>query len=347
MKFRLIFSACLPAIFAATALAVPAPLTTYSLPAVSSVGFSTSATFGSDGKLYAYDGLNVFRENAVNGSDFTKISTSDAPVDGSDAGPIRFTADGSTIVVGTGAGGMDFSGNSNGKFLTLPAGGGAFTALGGTVSNQFSFVALPATSSVSGASNKLAVNSASADFSTSSVSYYDRTSLAGSSATPVITNIPGASTDVAFDNAGHFYVGVGFGASAGQVRRFNLSDLDNAFTTSTPLDFTTSGTVLNNTSNNTGSGFFLDDGFLFVGNGSDGFITISPTGDVTSYDVGATNAAIAFNAADDQFAVLDPNFVSGITTANIFNVSDFVPEPATMSVIFLAISLGALRRQRA
>ena len=100
-----------------------------------------------------------------------------------DAGPIAFAQNGSTIVVGTGFGGVDFA--SANKFLTLPAAGGTFTPLSTVIPGHFAFTPLPASSTVAGAANKLALNQG--DFTSSSVSYFDITS--GSNVS-VVSGIP-------------------------------------------------------------------------------------------------------------------------------------------------------------
>jgi hypothetical protein len=322
------------------------PVATFGLPAPSSISFATSATYGSDGLLYAYDGKNVFKQAAVNGSNFTKISTADAAVAGSDAGPMTFTQNGSTIVVATGSGGQDFSGNSSGKFLTLPTAGGTFTPLSTVVPGQFAFTPLPASSTVAGAGNKLAMNQG--DFSSSNVSYFDVTS--GSNA-PVVAGIPGASSELAFGPDGKLYVGVGFDGDTdgagpdtdhrGEIRSFTIGALDGAFNTSTPLAFS-SGTLLNAANNNGGNGFFVSQaGYLFAGAGSEGgLITISPTGDVMSFNLGLSFPTFRYNATNDQFAAVA---FDGSTT--VFNASSFVPEAGVATMFAFALGAGSLLRR--
>jgi hypothetical protein len=321
------------------------PAATFNLPAPSSISSSTSATYGSDGLLYTYDGKNVLKQDAVNGNSFTKISTVDAPIAGSDAGPITFTQNGSTIVVGTGFGGADFS--SAGKFLTLPAAGGTFTPLGTAIPGQFAFAPLPASSTVAGAGNKLAMDQG--DFTSSSVSYFDITS--GSNVS-VVSGIPGASSELAFGPDGKLYVGVGFDGDSdgpggpdtdhrGEIRSFTSGALDGAFNTSTPIPFS-SGTLLNAASNNGGNGFFISQaGYLFAGAGSEGgFITISPTGDVTSYNLGLSFPTLRYNPTNDQFAAFT---FDGATS--VFNASSFVPEPGVATTFVFAFGAASLRRR--
>jgi hypothetical protein len=337
-------AALLAASAAASVASAATPVATFSLPAPSSIAFGTSAIYGSDGLLYAYDGKNVFKQGAVNGSSFAKISTADAAVTGSDAGPVTFTQNGSTIVVGTGSGGTDFS--SAGKFLTLPAAGGTFTPLSAVIPGQFAFTPLPASSTVVGAGNKLAMNQG--DFASSSVSYFDITS--GSNVS-VISSIPGASSELAFGPGGNLYVGVGFdgdndGAGPdtdhrGEIRSFTIGALDGAFNSATPIPFS-SGTLLNAASNNGGNGFFVSQaGYLFAGAGSEGgLITISPTGDVTSYNLGLSFPALRYNPTNDQFAAIA---FDGATS--VFNASSFVPEPGIATSFVLAFGAGSLLRR--
>jgi hypothetical protein len=335
----LTFSAAPPGVEAAT------PVATFQLPAPSDISFATTATFGPDGLLYAYDGKDVLRQDALNVGAFTAISTADAPVTGSDAGPIAFTTGGGTIVVGTGFGGPDSTAAN--QVLTLPIAGGTFGTVPATVPGQFAFAGLPGASTAAGAANKLAVNQGT--FTSSSVSYFD---LVSGVNTPVVDAIPGASSEVAFGPDGRFYVGVGFDTDSdgagpdtnhrGEVRAFDLAILDAAFAANTPVPFA-SGTLLNAANNNSGSGFFVSaDGYLFVGAGNEsGLITISPTGQVTSHALGIGFPALRYNATNDQFAAI--TFEGAVS---VFDAAAFVPEPATVGVLVLAAAGVLLRRGR-
>ncbi len=341
-----IAGACVIVSLQTSSFAATVPVASFSLPAPSSVSFSTSAAFGPDGLIYAYDGLNVFKQNALNTGAFTKINTGTAGVAGSDAGPITFTSDGQKIVVSTATGGFDFSGNSNGLFLTLPAAGGAFTGpFNAKLANTLAFKPLQS-STVTNAANKLAVDFGNGDFGNpiSGVAYYDLTDAGAGSMTAsktVIGNIPGASTDVAFDGAGHFYVGIGFGTNVGDIRKFDVSDLDNAYNTDTPLAFS-DGTLINpgNGGNNSGAGIFVADGSVFAGSGSGGgLVVIGPDGNSKVYDLGKGFASIFYNPTNDEFAVTDFD-----GSVDIFHATDFIPEPA--GIAFLACASLALLRRR-
>jgi hypothetical protein len=202
------------------ASASPTPITTFfgPLPA-DGVAFSTSYTYGDDGLLYAFDGRDVLKQDGLNASTFTALSTSSTSVAGADAGPIAFAPGGSTIVVGTGSGGLDFSGNSNGIFLTTSAAGSGFTQLTTVAPNQYYFTAVTGLSSLLNASNLMVVNQGNASFTGSFVSYYD---LATETNVTVVDNIPGSSSFLTYDSAGNLYVGIGFGATRGEIRRLRV-----------------------------------------------------------------------------------------------------------------------------
>jgi hypothetical protein len=330
------------------AAAVPAqaatPLASFELPAPAAGSFSTSTVYGPDGLLYAYDGTNVFRQTAPNGGSFAPLSTGAAPVGGSDAGPIAFTQSGSGIVIGTGGGGLDFlNPASNGRFLTLPAAGGAFTDTTFNVPNQYSFTPLPTASTVAGEANKLVVNQGTATFDGSSVSYFDLVTGANAQ---VVTGIPGASTDVAFDDLGRLYVGVGFDTAPsqrGEIRRFDVAALDAAFTSGTPLSFA-GGTLLNAANNNSGNGLFVSDaGLVFAGAGDEGgLITIAPDGAVTTHALGLNSPTLRYNALTDQFAAVE--FDGDVF---VYDAAAFVPEPAATAAGLVGFAaLGVLARRR-
>src|SRR4029079_13457638 len=136
----------------------------------------------------------------------------------------------STLVVGTGSGGAGFSGNSPGKFFTLPAAGGPFTPLSAFSPRRSALTPLPASSTVAGAGNKLAMNQG--DFTSSSVSYFD---VASGSNVSVISAIPGARSARALGAGGKLYVGVGFDGDSdgagpdtdhrGEIRSFTIGAL--------------------------------------------------------------------------------------------------------------------------
>ncbi|MGF1632320.1 MAG: PEP-CTERM sorting domain-containing protein [Phycisphaerae bacterium] len=310
---------------------MPSPVAAFDLPAPSAVSFGTSATYGPDGLLYAFDGLNVLKQQAANTGSFAAVNSSPLSVAGSDAGPITFSNNGTSIFVGTGLGGFDFSGNSNGLTFALPAAGGAFTQIPGTTPGQYSFA------SYQGTAGRLLVNQGTSDFSGSFVSLYGTTS--GDVAT-VIDNIPGASTAVGVDSDA-VIVGIGFGPERGTLRRFGLAAVVAAATTS-PLDFS-AGELLNPADDsNSGTGIFqLPDGRIFVGQGSEGgVLVLFPDGGSRVFDLGQGFNTIAYNAVDDQFA----SFADG--RALVFDTAGFIPEPATLSLAAVGL-LGLVRRRAA
>src|SRR5690606_19489655 len=106
------------------------------------------------------------------------------------------------------------------------------------------------------------VNQGNDLFTGSSVSVLDE--LDGTNV-QIIENIPGASTSMALSAADRLFVGVGFGAQRGQLRSFALADLEAAYGSATPLDWT-SGQLFNDEDNNSGFGMFFDArGFLLAG----------------------------------------------------------------------------------
>ncbi len=119
----------------------------------------------------------------------------------------------------------------------------------------------------------LAVNRG--DFSTSQVSLLDTDSPVGSSInTDIITGVGGASSGLTFDVDGNVYVGNGFdtqpgGSETGDVRQFLAADWQNAWSTTTPLNFELDGTLYASMLS-ASSLEFDNEGNLFIG-GSDFF----------------------------------------------------------------------------
>ncbi len=269
-------------------------------PAADSYG-SVSIRFSPSGLLYVWDGADVWRQSVLNGNSFTHVGS--VPTAGADPGPINFSQDGSTLLIGNGAGGMDFSGQSNGLLYTMPVGGSS-AAEAGTVFYHFDFVPAPASSALPATATKYLIDIGTAGYGASSVVLFD--SAAGSAATrTIVQNVPGASTAIAFDSEHRLYVGVGYDPSfvhQGQIRRFDLADVD-AAATGTPLEWS-SGSLFNAVSNNSGSGMFFDArGYLFVG-GQDGVTVFNKNGVAKSYVVAPYSyPSVSYNSANDQFSV--------------------------------------------
>jgi hypothetical protein len=127
----------------------------------------------------------------------------------------------------------------------------------------------------------------------------------------------------------------------GEIRSFTIGVLDGAFNSATPIPFS-SGTLLNAASNNGGNGFFVSQaGYVFVGAGNEGgLITISPTGDVTSYNLGMASPTLRYNPANDQFAAIS---FDGATS--VFDAASFVPEPGIATTFLFALGAGSLLRR--
>jgi hypothetical protein len=325
----LVFSLCLPAL-----ADLPVPVATLTLPPPgNSNAFDISARYDSAGLLYVWDGLNLWKQYSLNSS--LTLLASNLGSGSADAGPINFSNDGSTLYFGNGAGGM-LSGASNGLIYSFNLASSS-SQLVSTVKDHLDFIPLPALSSLSSSSSKLLVNSA-VGWTGSQVSI---ASVTSSSNTPVISNIPGAATSLAFDSSNNLYVGVGYGADRGDIRKFSWSSLQAAYLADSPIDWTL-GTLLNPSSsnNNSGAGMFFDSrGYLFVG-GNEGLTVFGPDGIGVSYDLGPGYSRLVYNAAADQFLVLSYSSNNGA----VYNASAFVPEPG--SLLLLPIAAGFLLRRK-
>jgi hypothetical protein len=315
---------------------LPPPPIAVSLPLPAANAFGVSVAFGpSDGLMYVWNGANVLKQNAPLSASYTSIG---AVGSGSaDAGPITFSRNGAELLVGNGAGGA-LQEEHNGRIFKIPAGGGDSAASIATLTNHASSLAAPL-----GASNsKYFVNQSNASFSASTVSVLDSGDGAHE---PVIVNIPGASTAMAVSALGQFYVGVGFGPQAGQLRSFSLSALETAYASDTPLDWT-SGTLFNSASNNSGFGLFFDArGFLFAG-GPSGVTVFDPSGNSAVYDNGGFTG-VDYDPFNDRVLVTGFGTHQGLYPASMF----LVPEPATAvlaagwAVVILASRWRRVRRR--
>jgi hypothetical protein len=370
----LIFVACGSAAFADNML--PAPITTITgvPPTNFSAGaFATNLTYGPDGLMYVWDGQNVYQQTSINGNTFTPIGT--APfANSADAGPISFSADGSTILLGNGGGGFPPSSlplpppyspppgstlpaptSYNGLFFTLPVPGaaGKQATYAGTVVNNFSAIPVPVGMAIPNASTSYFVDAANANFSNSQIVLFDAST---GKVTPLVTNMPGASTALTVDSSGRLYVGIGYAYGAvptGAINTYTLSQLVNAYSTSSLLGwndghpfYTPGGANVTDS----GNGMFIDaQGYFFTG-GADGLTMISPTGVMTQYsDPGLFESfpSVAYNPLENQFALTpfggDPE---------IFNISEFhavpVPEPTSFVALVSAGLIGVIivRRRR-
>ncbi len=299
---------------AARADSLPAALVTIAVPTPAADAFSTSLRFGADGLLYAWNGATVSRQSAPGASVFQPIGA--ISTSGSDAGPLNFSQNSQVLLIGDGAGGYDP--NSNGLLFTMSADGGSATPAG-TVTFHQDFIPVPAASTMATSQNKFFIDRGF-DFS-GAASEVDVFDFSASTTTPVIENIPGAATSVAIDSQNRLYVGVGYGADQGQIRRFNLSAVDAAFSGSA-LDWS-SGQLVNSADNNSGLGMFFDSrGLLFTG-GPDGLTVLDDQGHSWFYSTGPNSfPSVTYNAKTDQFAL----FTYGANPM-IFNAGQFAGPP--------------------
>ena len=143
---------------------LPAPVTIItSFPTPAKDAFVTNMRFGPDGLIYAWDGQNVWQQAGVNVDGFGTAPFGTVPSTGSDAGPINFSQNGQTILIGNGAGGNDFSGASSGLLYTMPAVGGVAT-LAGTLQFHQDYVPAPVAATMPNSATKFLVDRGTADF---------------------------------------------------------------------------------------------------------------------------------------------------------------------------------------
>ena len=300
----------------AAAQTLPSPIAVITTlpPPAPQIAFSTSLRFGPDGLIYAWDGQQVWRQSGVNVDSFGAAAIGTVLTSGADAGPINFSQNGQTILVGNGYGG---NGGVNGLFYAMPSSGGTATTPVGTVLNHFDLVPAPASSTMPSSGTKFIVDAGSADFATSEVEVFD---YATGRVVPLIQNIPGASSSIAFDSANRLYVAVGSGNQQGQIRRFTLPLLDLAVSSGPPLSWN-QGQLFNSVDNNSGSGMLFDArGALFVG-GPNGAAVIDKNGAAQFYGTGPSSyAAVTYNPTNDQIAITPYGSSPSIYRSADFNV---------------------------
>jgi autotransporter-associated beta strand protein len=312
----------------AAAQSLPAPVTVItSFPLPAADAFVTNMRFGPDGLIYGWDGQQVWRQSGVNVDSFGAPAFGTIPTSGADAGPINFSQSGQTILIGNGAGGNDFSGASSGLLYAMPATGGA-AALAGTLPFHQDLIPAPVAATLPSSATKFIVDRGSADFATSGVDLFD---FVSGTVVPLIQNIPGASSSIAFDAANRLYVGIGYGPQRGQIRRFALPLVDFA-AAGNALDWT-AGELFNATDNNGGSGMFFDArGNLFVG-GPNGVTVLNSNGAAQLYGTGpSTFPVVMHNLTNDQFSLTLNGFSDPMSlgfSPRIYKATDFaVPAPA-------------------
>jgi autotransporter-associated beta strand protein len=311
----------------ATAYAQPVVGTVANIPAPDGNAYSTSLRYDSGGNLYAWDGLSVWKQCGTGA--FSNIG-SVAPGNSADAGPITFSQDGQTVLLSNGAGGLS-GGTNNGVFWTMPVSGGSTTQVSGAgVRYTGDTLALPAASTIPGASTKYIDYQGSAFTGGAvrvSVSVFDAATGANQ---VVINSESGATTSIAINPQNNgLFVGVGFGADAGKIFSFSQSQIDAAYAGS-PIPFS-AGKVFNQnaTGSQSGGGMFFDsNGYLF--SSGDGITVFRPDGTIC-FDRPAGSAdgyyeTLTFNPATNQVLKVAP-FSASPSTGILYNAGDF--EPAT------------------
>lgn len=251
------------------------PVGTVNLPPPDNNAYSTSLGYDSNGNLYAWDGLSVWKQSGGTGS-FSTIG-SVAAGNSADAGPISFSQNGQSLLLSNGAGGAS-TGVYNGGFWTMPAAGGSATQVAVSVPYTGDAAALPSTSTIPGSSTKYIVYEGNSSWNGSSLSVLDASTGTDKL---VIDNGPGATASIAINpKNGGLYVGIGYGSDAGNIYCFSLGQIDAAYASGTPINFT-SGTLFNPTGagyQNGGSMFFDSNGYLF--SGGDGITVFRPDGTI-------------------------------------------------------------------
>jgi hypothetical protein len=295
-------------------------------PNTSASAFGTSLRYDSNGNLYAWDGLSVWKQNGGTG-DFNKIGSVTSG-NQADAGPINFSQDEQHLLLSNGSGGYFFTGN--GTFWTMSASGGAPSYVAGGVPYTYDAVALPLASTIAGSGTKYFVNAGSSDYSSSLISIFD---AATGTDKPVITNGPGATTSIAINPTDDsLYVGVGYGTGMGNIYSFSLNQIDNAYEKGTPIDFL-SGTLFDpkGTGSQNGAGMFFDNnGYLF--SGGDGITVFRPDGTIC-YDQASGYSTLTFDPANNGVLVVP----FGSSTGTLYNAASFenAPEPSTLVLLLV------------
>jgi len=341
---------------------VPSPAATITgIPTSSDYSFFVGVRYNQDGLLYVNDGIGIWRQTEVNGSQFTQIgqisgvpddSGSGSYANSSDAGPINFSQDGSRILIGNGAGGWKiYMGEEwhNGRLFSMPVNGGTVSQPVGDIDWHYDLIAVSARSTMPDSASKYFINHGVDTYMTdakSHVSVFDETT---GMSQKVIANIPGASASIAVDANGNLYACSGYGDTRGLIKYFEAAAVDEAYALGQTLDWE-DGTPLNpdNYNNTSGAGMFFDArGYLFVG-GNEGVTVFRPNGTSETYDIGKAllgytiYSSLAYNPLLDQILVM----TYGASQFYVFNAADFlagefpasVPEPSSL----LLVGLGAV-----
>jgi hypothetical protein len=331
--------------------AQPVVGTVSNIPLPDSNAYSTSLRYSAGGTLYVWDGLSAWKQTGS--SSFTRTGSA-AAGNSADAGPITFSQDGQTVLLSNGAGGAT-GGAYNGKFFTMPTSGGSATQATGGVPYTGDALALPAASTIPSSSTKYIVYEGSAFTGgpvAISVSVFD---AATGTNKVVINGETGATASLAINPQNNrLYVDVGYGSDQGKIYSFGQSQIDAAFTSGTPINFLTGGTLFNATATGSQSGagmFFDSNGYLFAG--GDGITVFRPDGTIC-YDQPAGSAdgyyeTLTFNPATNQVLKVAP-FSAAPSTGYLYDAAQLesVPEPSTCALLGAAAfaSLVFWRRRR-
>ncbi len=317
---------------------LPPPPIPITLPPPAATAFADSMTFGPDGLLYVWTGSEVKKQSAVNSSVFATLGSVASA--GSDAGPIAFSRDGNTILLGNGFGGTAPA--AGGLVYSMPATGGPVTSSLAEIDGHYSFLA----ANIGNASSSFFVDLGVDPFPHSEVMVFDTTTKA---MVPVIATIPGASTSMALDAAGNLVVGIGYGAQVGTFNSFTKADLASALASGHALDWN-SGQLVASSATTTGSGLFFAHGSLFAGGGSiggpGGLTVFDSQGNGRLFENGYSTT-IVYDPLGDRILIAGGNQPDGMYSPSAF----LVPEPsaaqlALLSGLFLIPLYGRLRPAR-
>jgi len=144
-----------------------------------------------------------------------------------------------------------------------------------------------------------------------------------STSTDTIITGTTASGGITLDGGGNLYMADGFGANAGNVRRFTLADWQNALATGAPLDFFSGEDLL--TFSSAASLALDNEGNLLVGGG------------LFTQPFEESNAFAAFRPADGTLRTFDPNAVENeegnfyVLTFNPVTDEIYINEPFALN----------------
>ena len=238
--------------------------------------FSTSLRYDSSGNLYAWDGLNVWKQSGGTGV-FNNIGSVTAG-NSADAGPISFSQDGQSLLLSNGSGGYTFRRQ---RHLLDHAGVGRIghAVAGSGVPYAYDALALPAASTIPGSGTKYIVNAGTSDYIEQFVVDFrcrDRDGQGGHRQRPRSHDFDRHQSEKQQPLRGRR-----LRADAGNIYSFSLSQIDSAYNSGTPIDFLAGGTLFNptGTGSQSGAGMFFDnDGYLF--SGGDGITVFRPDGTI-------------------------------------------------------------------